>query len=634
MSLIQEELKLKMKIEDEYDVIVIGGGHAGCEAALSAARMGSSVLMLNLYLDNTAMMPCNPSVGGPAKGHLVREIDALGGEMAKAADSSTHHLRWLNTSKGPAVRTLRVQCDPVKYGNHYRKAILTCPKLKVHQAMATDIITENGRVSGIKIKTGQVFRSKTVIIATGTYLASKIHIGLTSYKSGPLGMVSASELAKSIRRIGIKTGRLRTDTTPRLLSDSIDWEILDRQESIKEPESFSHFGEKRTYQGIVCGLTRTNPSTHETIRKYFDRSPLIQGALDSEGPRYCPSIDDKVIKFPEKDTHPIFLEPINPEGREVYMQNFSTSMCLEAQFESVKTLKGCESAHILRPGYAIEYDFVYPTQLYPWLETKNTENLFMAGQINGTSGYEEAGAQGLIAGINAALRVQGQGPLVLGRDQAYIGVLIDDLVTKGTSEPYRMLTSRCEYRLLLRHDNADTRLSRMGREIGLLGKGEWEILQKRWKDIENERERIKNTKIPATDKVNEILRGTGSSPITEGIAAADLLRRPEISWNIFSEISSSGIESELGERISVDLKYEGYITRQMRQVDKFKRMEILRFPDGFDFSKVGGLSAEGRQKLIRSMPVTLGQASRISGIPPTDIQLLWVAIENSRRTVG
>ncbi len=621
-----------MKIEEKYDVIVVGGGHAGCEAALSAARMGSRVLMLNLYLDNTAMMPCNPSIGGPAKGHLVREIDALGGEMAKAADKATHHLRWLNTSKGPAVRTLRAQCDPVKYGNHYRTAILTCLGLEVHQAMVTDLLTEKGRVVGVKIRTGQTFLSKTVIITTGTYLAAKIHIGLTSHKSGPLGMVSSSGLARSIRKTGLTVGRLRTDTTPRVLADSINWEILDRQESINEPESFSHFGEKRVHEGIICGLTRTNKETHEVIKKYFDRSPLIQGTLDSEGPRYCPSIDDKIIKFPEKDTHPIFLEPINPEGREVYLQNFSTSMCLEAQLESVRTLRGCESAHILRPGYAIEYDFVDPTQLYPWLETKTIANLFLAGQINGTSGYEEAGSQGLMAGINAALRVKDLEPLVLRRDQAYIGVLIDDLVTKGTSEPYRMLTSRCEYRLLLRHDNADTRLSPVGKEIGLLQENEWKILQKRWRHIEEETQMIKNIKISPTEKINEILRGAASSPLSEGLPAAELLKRPEISWGVFSEITSSTIEKELGERISVSAKYEGYIDRQMRQVNKFHRMEILKFPEGFDFSAVSGLSAEGEQKLSKFMPRTLGQASRISGIPPTDIQLLWVAVENKRRS--
>ncbi|MDD4159518.1 MAG: tRNA uridine-5-carboxymethylaminomethyl(34) synthesis enzyme MnmG, partial [Synergistaceae bacterium] len=579
-----------------------------------------------------AMMPCNPNIGGTAKGHLVREIDALGGEMAKAADSATHHLRWLNTSKGPAVRTLRAQCDPVKYGNHYRKSLLTCPNLKIHQAMVTDLLVDKGRAVGVKISTGQTFLSKTVVIATGTYLAAKIHIGLTSHKSGPLGMVSASALSRSIRKTGLAVGRLRTDTTPRVLADSINWEILDRQESIKEPESFSYFGEKKIHEGIICGLTRTNKETHEVIKKYFDRSPLIKGTLDSEGPRYCPSIDDKIIKFPEKDTHPIFLEPINPEGREVYLQNFSTSMCIEAQFESVRTLRGCESAHILRPGYAIEYDFVDPTQLYPWLETKMIANLFLAGQINGTSGYEEAGAQGLIAGINAAQRVKNTEPLVLRRDQAYLGVLIDDLVTKGTSEPYRMLTSRCEYRLLLRHDNADTRLSQTGKEIGLLKEESWEVLQKRWRKMEKEREKIQNIKIPPTEKINQILRGAGSSPLSESIPAVSLLKRPEIDWQVFSEISSSTIEKELGDRISVSVKYEGYIGRQMQQVDKFRRMEILKFPDKFNFSEVSGLSAEGKQKLSRVMPLTLGQAARISGVPPTDIQLLWVAIENKRRS--
>ncbi len=623
-----------MRIEEIYDVIVVGGGHAGCEAALSAARMGSKVLMLNLYLDNTAMMPCNPSIGGPAKGHLVREIDALGGEMARAADFSTHHLRWLNTSKGPAVRTLRAQCDPIKYSNHYRKAILTCPNLEVHQAMVTELVVKNDTATGVKISTGQTFISKTIVIATGTYLAAKIHIGLTSHKSGPLGMVSASELSKSIKRTGLAIGRLRTDTTPRVLADSINWEILDCQESIQEPEAFSHFTEKRVYEGVKCGLTRTNKETHEVIRKYFNQSPLIQGTLDSEGPRYCPSIDDKVIKFPEKDTHPIFLEPINPEGREVYLQNFSTSMCLEAQFESVRTLKGCESAHILRPGYAIEYDFVDPTQLYPWLEIKNINNLFLAGQINGTSGYEEAGAQGLVAGINASLRAKGSEPLILRRDQAYIGVLIDDLVTKGTNEPYRMLTSRCEYRILLRHDNADIRLSPSGREIGLLKDIEWEVLQNRWKDIEVETDRIKKIKIPATEKTNQTLRGANSSPLSEAIPAIDLLKRPEINWEVFSELTQSYLEKELGERISVSFKYEGYVDRQMRQVEKFRRMEILKFPEDFRFNEVIGLSAEGKQKLRKFMPITLGQASRISGIPPTDIQLLWVAIEHKRRSKG
>lgn len=620
-----------MLINGRYDTIVVGGGHAGCEAALAAARIGAKTLMLNLYLDNTAMMPCNPSIGGPAKGHLVREIDALGGEMALAADSSTQHLRWLNTSKGPAVRTLRAQCDPRRYSDHYRTALLTEPNLELHQAEVTELLTTRGAVIGVKVSTGQSFYADTVILATGTYLASKIFIGLTSRKSGPLGMVAATEFSRGLRKMGLELARLRTDTTPRLHAETIDWDILDRQESLSEPQAFSHFSEKKIYSGMVCGLTRTNAETHEIMRRWSGSSPLSRGLLETEGPRYCPSIDDKVMKFPEKDSHPIFLEPVNPSGREVYMQNFSTSMCLEAQIETVKTIRGCEHAHILRPGYAIEYDFLPPTQLEPWLETKAVKNLFFAGQINGTSGYEEAGSQGLIAGINAALRVRGAGNFVLGRDEAYIGVLIDDLVTKGTDEPYRMLTSRCEYRLILRHDNAGERLAAKGHAVGLLGAERLELLRSRKNVMEEEKKRISGVKISPAEEINEKLRNAGSSPLTEGVSALELLRRPEISWKLLAELTNSGLDLELGERISTGLKYEGYIERQYKQVEKFRRMEILKFPAGFDFNSVTGLSAEGRQKLLRVLPRTLGQASRISGVPPSDIQLLWVAIEQRRR---
>lgn len=618
-------------LNGHYDTIVVGGGHAGSEAALAAARMGAKTLMFNLYLDNVAMMPCNPSIGGPAKGHLVREIDVLGGEMACAADSSTQHLRWLNTSKGPAVRTLRAQCDPRLYSDHYRKALLNEPNVELHQAIVTELLVSHGMAVGVKIRTGQIFYAKTIILATGTYLASKIYIGLTCHKSGPLGMVSASELGRSLCRFGLELGRLRTDTTPRLHADTVNWDILDRQESLSTPEAFSHFSEKKTHNGMICGLTRTNSETHEIMRRWSGYSPLVQKTLETEGPRYCPSIDDKVIKFPEKQSHPIFLEPVNVYGREVYMQNFSTSMCLEAQIETVKTIRGCENAHVLRPGYAIEYDFVPPTQLEPWLETKVIKNLFLAGQINGTSGYEEAGSQGLIAGINAALRVRGGSAFVLGRNESYIGVLIDDLVTKGTKEPYRMLTSRCEYRLILRHDNADVRLAKKGAAFGLLSDWKLKILHNRQKQIESEKTRIFHLKLSPSIKVNEKLETTGSSPLTEGMSALELLRRPEISWRLLAELTQSKLDPELGERISVELKYEGYIERQYRQVDKFRRMEGLKFPEDFDFASVSGLSAEGRQKLLRFKPRTLGQASRIPGVPPTDIQLLWVVIEQRRR---
>lgn len=622
-----------MKIDESlYDVIVIGAGHAGCEAALAAAKMGARTLMLNLYLDTTAMMPCNPSIGGPAKGHIVREIDALGGTMAEAADFSTRHLRWLNTSKGAAVQSLRAQCDPRKYTEFYTKALYSCPNLEVHQAQVTELIVEKGEAKGVKIKTGQKFFSRTVILCSGTYLASKIHIGLTNHKSGPLGMVAATELSGSLKEAGLDIGRLRTDTTPRLQIDTIKWDILERQESLQQPESFSHFGEKKLYEGMFCGLTRTNEKTHAAIRKYFDKSPLISGELvGKKGPRYCPSIDDKLIKFPQKESHPIFLEPVSPANFEVYMQNFSTSMCLEAQFEAVATIKGCERAHILKPGYAIEYDYSNPLTMQPWFESKIVKNLFTAGQINGTSGYEEAGVQGLLAGINAVLKIRGDEPLVLSRDQAYCGVLVDDLVTKGTQEPYRMLTSRCEYRLLLRFDNATDRLSEIGHTIGLLSDEKWSKVCAQKKTEQEETERLKQVKIPASDSVNEILKANGAETISEGMQAFDLMRRPEVSWKIIAQLTNSAVSNETGEKIAVACKYEGYISRELRQVEKFKAIEKLKFPQNFDATTVTGLSAEGLQKILKVQPLTLGQASRISGVTPADIQLLWVAIEAQHR---
>lgn len=619
-----------MNINETYDVIVIGGGHAGCEAALAASRMGARTLMICLYLDSIAMMPCNPSIGGPAKGHIVREIDALGGECASAADASTRHLRWLNTSKGAAVRTLRAQCSPRRYSDHYRSALLSQKNLDLHQAQVSSIIVSDGAVKGVRIKTGQSFFAGTVVIASGTYLDAVIHIGLTSQKSGPLGMVSVSGLSEDLRRNGIETGRLRTDTTPRLHFDSIDWDSLDCQKSIEEPQAFSHFGEKKVYNEMICGLTRTNAKTHDIIRSYFNESPLYTGKLGTKGPRYCPSIDDKIIKFPEKETHPLFLEPITSEGKEVYVQNFSTSMCLEAQFESIRTIKGCEHAHILRPGYAIEYDFVMPTQLYPWLETKAVKNLFLAGQINGTSGYEEAAGQGLIAGINAAMRVRGDGPFTLRRDESYIGVLIDDLVTKGTEEPYRMLTSRCEYRLLLRHDNAAERLCRKGFETGLLPEDKYARCLAAAGIEKSERERLSAYKIHPSDEVNGRLSEIGSSALDETVSAAELLRRPEVGPDLIRDMTGSDVPADILEKIANELKYEGYIERQQRQVGKFQRMEQLKIPEYIKYSELTGLSAEGRGKLEAISPATLGQASRIPGVPPADIQLLWVAIERGR----
>ena len=619
--------------DKKYDVIVVGGGHAGCEAALAAARMGAAVLQLNLYLDNTALMPCNPSIGGPAKGHLVREGSALGGEQAEAADSSAMLVRWLNTSKGPAVQALRAQCDLRDYAAHYTLAVETQKNLDVHQDVVTDLWTEKGRIRGVRTKYGLVYEGKTVVLATGTYLGGKVYIGEDSFASGPLGQVPSEELSRSIRGAGLETARTRTDTTPRLHMDSLDLSSLTAQGSAAEPLAFSLWGKGKIHEGYFCHLTRSNPRTHGIIRENLHRSPLYMGWMEGSGPRYCPSIEDKVIRFPEKESHLIFLEPVSRGNREVYVQNFSTSLPYDVQLAMVHSLPGCASAHITRPGYAIEYDYVIPTQLHPYLETKRVEGLFCAGQINGTSGYEEAAAQGLLAGINAALKARGEEPVVLSRSEAYLGVLVDDLVTKGTKEPYRMLTSRCEHRLLLRHDNADRRLSPIGRKIGLIGDERWNVLLARWKRIDTEAERLEKAKIPPSEGLNEALAALGSAPLSETVSAADLLRRPRVPYSLVERFSPSP-ESPRGEEVQaleVEIKYEGYIERQHRQVARLSRMEEVRLPSGLDYSSISGLLAESRQKLEALRPLTLGQAGRISGVTPTDIHLLSVYLNSLSR---
>ena len=612
--------------EKKYDVIVVGGGHAGCEAALAAARTGVSVLHLNLYLDNTALMPCNPSIGGPAKGHLVREGSALGGEQAEAADASAMLVRWLNTSKGPAVRALRAQCDLAEYARHYTMKIETQKNLEVRQETVTDLWIEEGRVRGVRTKFGFDYEAKVVVLATGTYLGGKVHIGPKSFPSGPLGQTPSVELSASLRAAGLDVRRMRTDTTPRLHADTLDLSSLTSQASADEPLSFSLWGEGTIHEGYFCHLTRSNRRTHEIIRENLHRSPLSMGWMEGSGPRYCPSIEDKVIKFPEKESHLIFLEPVSRSNKEVYVQNFSTSLPFDVQLAMVRSLPGCEHAHITRPGYAIEYDYVVPTQLTPWLETKAVSGLFCAGQINGTSGYEEAAAQGLLAGINASLKARGEEPLVLGRSESYIGVLVDDLVTKGTNEPYRMLTSRCEHRLLLRHDNADRRLAPIGRRLGLLDDERWNRLLSGWKRIDDELERLAQAKIPPTDELNRELAALDSAPISEGTKAVELLRRPGVPYSLVEKYSPSPEPPRGGEALSleVEVKYEGYIERQGRQVARMERMEHVSLPSDMDYGSVPGLLAESRQKLEAVRPYTLGQAGRISGVTPTDIHLLSV----------
>lgn len=620
-------------MKERYDVIVVGGGHGGCEAALASARMGAATLLLNLYVDNLALMACNPSIGGPAKGHLVREIDALGGEQGRAADGSALHIRWLNTSKGPAVRTLRAQCDLDDYHRHYLDRVQEEPRLHLHQDLVTELLVDEGRIEGVVTRLGSVYRGRTVILATGTYLGGKVFIGRTHFESGPLGQVAALGLTDSLRRLGFETGRLKTGTTPRVHSGTVDWDELDRQESADEPLAFSHWNEGRVHQDHACYLTRTTEETHRLINGARDRSPLFMGDIEGLGPRYCPSIEDRVNRFPDRESHPIFLEPVGRTSREIYMQNFSTSLPYDVQIAMVHSLPGCSRARIVRPGYAIEYDFLPPTQLLPSLETKRVRGLFCAGQINGTSGYEEAAAQGLLAGINAALAARGEDPVVLGRHEAYLAVLVDDLVTKGTTEPYRMFTSRCEHRLLLRHDNADRRLAPLGRLLGLIDDGRWASLQARWKETEELRTLLKERPVLPGGPVDGALRDLGSSFLSEKTSVLDLIRRPEVDleaiWPLLGLSFTPSRESMA--YLQTEVRYEGYIARQERQVRRMEKMERVPLPPDFDYASIRGLSAESLQKLRAVNPCTLGQASRISGVTPADVQLLWVAVEAGRR---
>jgi tRNA uridine 5-carboxymethylaminomethyl modification enzyme len=616
-----------------YDVIIVGAAHSGIEAALAAARMGASTLMLTLNLDHIGQMSCNPAIGGIGKGHLVREIDALGGEMGLATDDTGIQFRFLNTRKGPAVRARRAQADKAAYRARSKRVLERTANLQVRQASVERLIVEDGAVRGVESQIGELFEAPTVILTTGTFLKGLVHIGMKNYSAGRAGDFAAMGLSEHLAQLGFRIGRLKTGTCPRLDARTIDYSALEIQPGDEPPPPFSFRTERITQAQIPCHLTFTNSRTHEIIRGGIDRSPMYSGVILSKGPRYCPSVEDKVMRFRDKERHQIFLEPEGRDTIEVYPNGLSTSLPLDVQLAMVRSIAGLEQAEIMRPGYAIEYDFSDPTQLTPSLETKLVRGLFFAGQINGTTGYEEAGAQGLIAGINAALKVRGEPTLILRRDQAYIGVMIDDLVTRGIGgEPYRMFTSRAEYRLLLREDNADRRLSPIGERLGLLDASAGARVRAKTEAVSHEIERLKSALIPASDEVNAAIQAHGSTPIAQPVRAIELLKRPEIGYDAL--IKMSGVASTLNldeaAELETEIKYEGYVRRQAEAVERFARLEDTTIPDWVDFKGVMGLSTEVSERLCAVRPRSLGQAARMPGITPAAISILAVHIKSRR----
>ena len=612
-----------------YDVIVIGAGHAGCEAALAAARMGCCTLLATISLDNIALMPCNPAVGGPAKGHLVREIDALGGEMGINTDKCRIQIRMLNTGKGPAVHALRAQADKKAYQARMKSVLENQAKLDVKQMMVEKILIQDGKVTGIQSETGAVYETKAVVLASGTYLQGRVIVGDTFYTGGPNGQRAALRLSESLREAGISLVRFKTGTPARIDKNSVDFSKMTLQPGDEEPVNFSFLSPLEKKPQLSCWLTYTNEHTHDVIRRNLHRSPLFTGQIQGTGPRYCPSIEDKVVRFPEKTSHQVFVEPEGWDTSEMYVQGMSTSLPEDVQVAFLRTIPGLEEVKVMRPGYAIEYDCVVPTQLKLSLESKVVAGLFTAGQANGTSGYEEAAAQGLMAGINASLLVQNKEPLILSRSEAYIGVLIDDLVTKGTNEPYRMMTSRAEYRLLLRQDNADLRLTQKGYEIGLVSQERYEKFSAKREIIVREIARLKNTVIGPTKEVLEKLSSLGTAGIRSGLSLAELLRRPDVTYQLLSVYFPDfpEISPEAAEQVEIDIKYEGYIMKQIQQVERFNKMEQKKIPSALDYGKIQGLSKEAQQKLSSVRPAFLGQAARISGVSPADISILLVYLE-------
>ncbi|WP_088104604.1 tRNA uridine-5-carboxymethylaminomethyl(34) synthesis enzyme MnmG [Halalkalibacter urbisdiaboli] len=617
----------------EFDVIVIGAGHAGVEAGLASARMGANTLMLTLNLDAVAYMPCNPSVGGPAKGIVVREIDALGGEMARNIDKTHIQMRMLNTGKGPAVRALRAQADKFMYQHEMKKTIEETDHLLLRQGMVERLIVEDGVCRGVITNTGAKYYSKAVVVTTGTYLRGKIIIGELSYESGPNNMKASVELSHHLKELGFDLVRFKTGTPPRVNSSTIDYDKTEIQPGDDVPRAFSYETTKYITDQLPCWLTYTGEETHQIISNNLGRSPMYSGMIEGTGPRYCPSIEDKIVRFNDKPRHQIFLEPEGRNTQEVYVQGLSTSLPEDVQLDILKSIAGLENVRMMRPGYAIEYDAIVPTQLWPSLETKSVEGLFTAGQINGTSGYEEAAGQGVIAGINAARKSQNRDPLILDRSEAYIGVLIDDLVTKGTNEPYRLLTSRAEYRLLLRHDNADLRLTEIGYEIGLIPQERYERFLNKKELIAKEKKRLQDIIVKPSEEVKTLLEEVNSSPMQEAVRASLLLKRPELTYKDVAKVipeAPYAMDDDVAEQVEIQIKYEGYIEKQLQQVERSKKMESKKIPEDLDYFAINGLATEAKQKLSEVRPLSVGQASRVSGVNPADISILLVYLEQGR----
>ena len=624
----EEERGMIPYLEETYDVVIVGAGHAGCEAALASARLGMETIMFTVSVDSIALMPCNPNIGGSSKGHLVRELDALGGEMGKNIDKTFIQSKMLNESKGPAVHSLRAQADKQDYSRHMRRTLENTDHLTIRQAEVSEILAEDGKIRGVKTFSGAVYYAKAVILCTGTYLKARCIYGDVSNPTGPNGLQAANHLTDSLRKHGIEMFRFKTGTPARVDKKSIDFSKMEEQfgDPRVVPFSFSTNPDEIQKDQVSCWLTYTNENTHRIIKDNLDRSPLFSGAIEGTGPRYCPSIEDKVVKFPDKNRHQVFVEPEGLYTNEMYLGGMSSSLPEDVQYAMYRTVPGLEKVKIVRNAYAIEYDCINALQLKPTLEFKKISGLFAGGQFNGSSGYEEAAVQGFMAGVNAVMKIQGREAVVLDRSQAYIGVLIDDLVTKENHEPYRMMTSRAEYRLLLRQDNADIRLRKIGHDIGLVSDGEYEHLLKKMDDIQSELKRLEKTVIGVNDQVQTFLKKHGSTLLKSGITLAELVKRPELDYDKLAELDEDRPElpDDVREQVNIEIKYEGYIKRQMQQVAQFKKLEDKKLPEDFDYSGVNSLRREAVQKLNKVQPATIGQASRISGVSPADISVLLV----------